>query len=95
MAHKKGICKVSMCERPDMGNGYCRLHYITFWRQIKARQNLFGVVLRNRVREALVRDDLEGNCRKHLEIIKGQERLSDGDLEEIVSEIRHDQKTHR
>ena len=95
MAGQTGICKISGCERPDMGNGYCRLHYITYWRQIKARDKLADVVLKNRVREAMIRDDVEGKSRKRLNALKRAESLSDVNLEAIISEIRQNNSTHR
>ncbi|MCZ7585659.1 MAG: hypothetical protein M5R36_21270 [Deltaproteobacteria bacterium] len=90
MAGQRSQCHILGCKNPDMGNGYCRLHYIKYWRQIKDRDALADEVIRYRIHEALVRDEIEGNGRKHLKAVKRSSQLDDGSLDAIIREIQQE-----
>ncbi|MBZ0274328.1 hypothetical protein K8I61_20005 [bacterium] len=81
-------CRLMACDRPAMANGYCRLHYIQYWQQIKGRRRLIEFVRMRRMQEALVRDRIEGKKKvTYVEQFKKDERLDESDLAHLMREM--------
>jgi hypothetical protein len=68
------ICKTADCSNAATTRGYCRLHYLKHWKEIRAEQKRVAVRRLNRY--------IEHMCRKHpsdyLEIIRRELRNPEG-----------------
>jgi hypothetical protein len=62
------ICKEDGCHNAQTTAGYCRLHYLQNWKQIKEEQQEKAAKRLNRYIEAIVKK----HPTKYVEVIKGE-----------------------
>lgn len=88
------VCQVKGCGETAISRGYCRLHYIQYWRQIQVRKNVGGERLRNRVKEALIRDHVEGTANRRLREVQRLEHLDRDTMDTILGELRAEPRVY-
>ncbi|MCB9475416.1 MAG: hypothetical protein H6683_02335 [Deltaproteobacteria bacterium] len=87
MAKETGTCRIAGCDGPDMGNGYCRRHYIQHWKAIKSMKSRADRVRLRRLREAVIRDLIEGTDQSWSQKVKKEERIDDDTFAEIADKF--------
>jgi len=81
-AEGRVLCRINDCDQPSVVDGYCRYHYLLYWRKIQARRRLIGEgKLEKYIEELTARYP-----RKYLEMLK-KDLFSEGDFLATVEEL--------
>jgi hypothetical protein len=94
MTVKTEICQVQGCGRDAISRGYCRLHYIQFWRQIQVRKNVGSERLLNRVKEAMIRDRVENRGGYYLKKVQKYESLDRVRMNELIGAVKAETRVY-
>lgn len=80
-------CKVLGCDRLYFAKGYCRLHYIKYWKRIKIKERLMSESLMDDHAHSLIDQYPDEFIDQLREDIKRYEDLDEEDVEGIIDEF--------
>ena len=80
-------CKVIECDRPYFTKGYCRFHYIKYWKLIKIKERVQAEARLDHYVTNLIDQYPDEYMNRLREDIKQYEDLDEEDLEGIIEEF--------
>ncbi len=81
-AHPENVCREVACEQLGAANGYCRMHYIKNWGQIKRKE----VILKEKKLDRFIEEIVTKYPDRHLEAIR-MDLLNERAFAKVVSDL--------